>query len=255
MDTVDKGIAVGVGDLKGGTTQLEAIDIQLQDAACHRRLRHKMDRRLLPICAWVYLLNYLDRSNIGNAKILNSETHDSFLQSLGMSSAQYSITITLFSIAYAGFDVPANWILQRFFRSSIWFSLLFFCWGILTLSFAFLKNFASVVVIRFLIGTFEAGFYPGMVDDPTFCSNTGPRFNVASRACLLCLLLVPARGALTQNRHYRRKHDPVRCFWRLYRLRHRPHQPSSRSSRLVMVVHYRRGSHNRFSGLHPLPVA
>lgn len=143
-------------------TQL-ANESEQHDAARHRKLRHKIDRRLMPICAWVYLINYLDRSNIGNAKILNAETDDSFMQSLNLSANDFAMAITVFSIAYSVFDVPANFVLKHFFRPSLWFSVLFFCWGVLTLAFAFLKNYASVLVVRFFIGVLEAGFYPGML--------------------------------------------------------------------------------------------
>ena len=78
------------------------------DSKRNALLRRKIDLRMMPLCAWLYLLNYLDRSNIGNAKILNSETGDSFLQSTGMTARDYSITITLFAIAYSLFDVPSN---------------------------------------------------------------------------------------------------------------------------------------------------
>lgn len=131
------------------------------DAERHRLLRRKIDRHLMPICFWVYLINYLDRSNIGNAKILNSETGDSLLQSLNMSPNGYAVTVTLFAIAYSIFDVPANIVLKRFFRPSLWFGSLFFLWGVLTLASGFQKTYPSAVVIRFFIGALEAGFYPG----------------------------------------------------------------------------------------------
>ncbi|KAL6243467.1 hypothetical protein RBB50_009459 [Rhinocladiella similis] len=138
------------------------------DAERHRLLRRKIDRHLMPICFWVYLINYLDRSNIGNAKILNSETGDSLLQSLNMSPNGYAVTVTLFAIAYSIFDVPANIVLKRFFRPSLWFGSLFFLWGVLTLASGFQKTYPSAVVIRFFIGALEAGFYPGIVYYITF---------------------------------------------------------------------------------------
>jgi MFS family permease len=131
------------------------------DAKRHALLRRKIDRRMMPLCAWLYLLNYLDRSNIGNAKILNSETGDSFLQSTGMTARDYSITITLFAIAYSVFDVPSNWIMKRYVRPSVWLASLLFSWGLLTLGFAFVKNYSAVLGLRFVIGVFEAGFFPG----------------------------------------------------------------------------------------------
>ncbi|KAF2120999.1 major facilitator superfamily domain-containing protein [Lophiotrema nucula] len=138
------------------------------DPKAHRRLRHKIDRRLMPLCAWIYMLNYLDRSNIGNAKILNSETGDSFLQRLNMTAREYSIAITLFAIAYSAFDVPSNWVLKRYARPSYWLATLMLGWGILTLAFAFVKNYSAVLGVRFMIGLFEAGFYPGIVYLITF---------------------------------------------------------------------------------------
>ena len=157
--------ATDVVHLESGQDKVDEMKVQLanlsDDPKRHRRLRHKIDRRMMPLCAWLYLLNYLDRSNIGNAKILNSETGDSFLQSTHMSTNDYAITITLFAIAYSAFDVPSNWVLKRYVRPSYWLGSLLFGWGMLTLGFAFVKNYASVLVLRFLIGVFEAGFYPG----------------------------------------------------------------------------------------------
>ncbi|EXJ94483.1 hypothetical protein A1O1_02879 [Capronia coronata CBS 617.96] len=144
------------------------IQSSLHDAKSHRRLRHKIDRRLIPLCAWLYLLNYLDRSNIGNGKILNQETGDSLLQNLGMDGHKYSLVITLFALAYSAFDVPSNLILKRYVRPSYWLGFLCFGWGALTLGFAFLHSFAGAVVTRLFIGVFEAGFYPGIVYIITF---------------------------------------------------------------------------------------
>ncbi|KAL1303064.1 hypothetical protein AAFC00_006510 [Neodothiora populina] len=138
------------------------------DAKLHASLRRKIDRRLLPLFCWLYLLNYLDRSNIGNAKILNQETNDSFLQSTGMNASDFSITVTLFSISYFLFEIPSNWVLKRYVRPSIWLAALMGGWGILTLGFAFVKSYVPVVVVRFFIGVFEAGFFPGMIYVVTF---------------------------------------------------------------------------------------
>lgn len=135
----------------------------------HAHLRRKIDLRMMPLCAFLYLLNYLDRSNIGNAKILNQETGDSFLQSTNMTARDYSICITLFAIAYSIFDVPSNWVLKRYFRPSIWLAMLMGAWGLLTLGFAFVESYTAVLGLRFMIGVFEAGFFPGMFVAPCFC--------------------------------------------------------------------------------------
>ena len=131
-------------------------------AKMHRKLIRKMDWRILPLCAFIYLINYLDRSNIGNAKILNSETGDSLLQQTSMTANGYSLVVSLFAVAYTLFDVPSNWVMKRYVRPSRWLGTLFICWGALTLGFAAVKTYAAVVVLRFFIGVFEAGFFPGM---------------------------------------------------------------------------------------------
>jgi len=144
------------------TTNLDVKAVTVEyDAKYKKRLTRKVDMRLVPLCAFIYLLNYLDRTNIGNGKILNQETGDSFLQKTRMSSADYSLVLTIFGVAYTLFDIPANWIMKRYVRPSRWLGFLMLSWGILTLGFAWVKNLHTVIVLRFLIGVFEAGFFPG----------------------------------------------------------------------------------------------
>jgi MFS family permease len=130
-------------------------------AAYKKRLTRKIDMHLMPLCAFIYLLNYLDRSNIGNGKILNQETGDSFLQKTHMTTADYSLVLTIFGIAYSVFDVPSNFIMKRYVKPSHWLGFLMLCWGVLTLAFGFVKNLGTVIGLRFLIGVVEAGIFPG----------------------------------------------------------------------------------------------
>ena len=108
-----------------------------------------------------YLLNYLDRGNIGNSKLLNSETGDSLLQQTHMNNHQYAVAVSFFAAAYALFEVPSNYIMKRHVRPSRWLTFLLCGWGILTIGFAGVQNFTQVTVLRVLIGVFEAGFFPG----------------------------------------------------------------------------------------------
>ncbi|KEF63010.1 uncharacterized protein A1O9_00985 [Exophiala aquamarina CBS 119918] len=129
----------------------------------NRKLNRRLDIRILPLCCWVYLLNFLDRGNIGNSKVLNAETGDDLLQQTNMTADGYAITVTLFSLAYALFEVPSNWVMKHYIRPSLWLAILLFSWGALTIGFAGVQNYATVVALRFLIGVFEAGFFPGIV--------------------------------------------------------------------------------------------
>ncbi|RVX73877.1 hypothetical protein B0A52_02767 [Exophiala mesophila] len=104
-----------------------------------------------------------DRGNLGNSRVLNAETGDDLLSQTGMTADGYAITVTLFSLAYAIFEVPSNWVMKHYVRPSLWLAFLLFSWGALTIGHAGVHSYAAVVVIRFFIGVFEAGFFPGIV--------------------------------------------------------------------------------------------
>lgn len=139
----------------------DGTNIDSTDEKRNRLLNRRLDVRILPLCCWVHLLNFLDRGNIGNSKVLNSETGDDLLQQTNMTAMGYALTVTLFSVAYTIFEVPSNWIMKHYVRPSLWLGILLLAWGAVTISFAGVRNYATVVALRFLIGIFEAGFFPG----------------------------------------------------------------------------------------------
>lgn len=67
-----------------------------------------MDKRIIPLSAGIYLLCYLDRSNVGNAKTLNATTHHDLLSETNMSDYQYTISLMVFLVAYGLFEAPSN---------------------------------------------------------------------------------------------------------------------------------------------------
>ncbi|KAL5042504.1 hypothetical protein BDW71DRAFT_216953 [Aspergillus fruticulosus] len=113
--------------------------------------------RLLPMLVVLYLFAYIDKTNIGNAKI------EGLLPSLGMSGAQYNVALAIFFVPYVLAEVPSNIILNRCKRPSIYLGTLIFIWGVIMLCTGFIQNFDSLLAIRFLLGLFEAGFLPGAV--------------------------------------------------------------------------------------------
>lgn len=80
-----------------------------------------------------------------------------------MAANDYAITLTIFSLAYAIFEVPSNWVMKHYVRPSVWLAFLLGCWGAVTIGFAGVKNYPTVISLRLLIGIFEAGFFPGIV--------------------------------------------------------------------------------------------
>ncbi|KAJ8192960.1 hypothetical protein LV157_003275 [Aspergillus fumigatus] len=123
-----------------------------------KKVLRKVDMRLVPMFVLLYLVAYIDKTNIGNAKI------EGLLPSLHMDGLQYNIALSIFFIPYVlAEEVPSNIILNRLKRPSRYLGFLIFCWGVIMLCTGFVENFAGLVVIRFLLGLFEAGFLPGAV--------------------------------------------------------------------------------------------
>lgn len=145
------------------THEENALHEDVHDASQNKRLNRILDLRIIPLCCWLYLLNFLDRGNIGNARVLNQETGDDMLHQTRMTSTDYAITLSVFSLAYALFEVPSNWVMKHYVRPSAWLALLLGCWGAVTIGFAGVRNYATVLALRLLIGVFEAGFFPGIV--------------------------------------------------------------------------------------------
>ena len=138
-----------------GEPEITLDDNFVEDKPRSRRLVRRIDSRILPLCAFIYLLNYLDRGNIGNGKVLNEETGDSLVQQTGMTNQNYAVAVSMFSLAYALFEVPSNWIMKRYVRPSIWLGTLLACWGLFTIGFGGVQTYPQVVVLRFFIGVFE----------------------------------------------------------------------------------------------------
>ncbi|PFH62794.1 hypothetical protein XA68_11806 [Ophiocordyceps unilateralis] len=137
------------------------------DAGNEKRLVRKQDARILPLSAAIYFLCFLDRANMGNARILNSTTHDDMPSTTGMSYSQFDIALMVFFFSYALFEVPSNMLLKKL-RPSRWLAFLMFGWGAMTISLGGARTFTSVSALRFLLGVFEAGLFPGLVFYLTF---------------------------------------------------------------------------------------
>ncbi|KAL5337489.1 major facilitator superfamily domain-containing protein [Aspergillus crustosus] len=137
-------------------------------------LIRKQDLRILPLSAFIYLLCYLDRSNIGNAKVLNADTGNDLLTETGMSNYEFTIALMVFLIAYALFEVPSNYFLKKL-RPSRWIAFLMISWGATTIGLGGAKNYGQVTGIRFLLGVTEAGLFPGLVYYLTFWYRTSER--------------------------------------------------------------------------------
>ncbi|CAG8459909.1 11786_t:CDS:2 [Scutellospora calospora] len=121
-----------------------------------KKLLKKLDLRIIPLVTLLYTLSFLDRVNIGNAKLAHLE------RDLNLVGNEYNWSLGIFFIGYVIFEVPSNIALIKI-RPSIWISTLMLIWGIIMTCMAFAKNFSQLMVIRFLLGAFESGLFPGVV--------------------------------------------------------------------------------------------
>ncbi|KAF6831557.1 MFS transporter [Colletotrichum musicola] len=122
-----------------------------------KKVFHKVDVRLIPMLALLYLICHIDRANIGNAKI------EGMVEDLGMTGVQYNTVLSIFFIPYVLFEVPSNMILKKVKRPSVYLGGLTLAWGIVMTCTGLVRNFGSLMATRILLGTFEAGFFPGAI--------------------------------------------------------------------------------------------
>ncbi|KAL4801762.1 major facilitator superfamily domain-containing protein [Aspergillus unguis] len=121
-----------------------------------RKILWKLDTRILPVLALLFLCSFLDRTNVGNAKILGLE------DDLNISNHQYDIGLTVFYLFYVLSEVPSNLIIKKA-SPKIWLPALTAVWGIITMCLGFTRNFGGFVAVRALLGIAEGGLLPGMV--------------------------------------------------------------------------------------------
>ncbi|KAF2631609.1 MFS general substrate transporter [Macroventuria anomochaeta] len=120
-----------------------------------KKILRKMDWHLIPMLALLYLLSFLDRGNIGNAKI------EGLVETLGMSGAQYNWCLTVFFFTYAAFEVPSNLLLKKL-RPSIWLPTIMVAWGIVMTLMGIVQNYHGLLIARIFLGVTEAGLFPGV---------------------------------------------------------------------------------------------
>ncbi len=128
------------------------------------RVYAKVTLRLLPFLGLCYLIAYLDRVNVGFAKL-------HMLADLGMSEAAYGFGAGIFFIGYFLFEVPSNLALHRL-GARMWIARIMVTWGIISGAMAFVEPMAKGMGLeattvfyglRFLLGAAEAGFFPGVL--------------------------------------------------------------------------------------------
>ncbi|EXJ61414.1 uncharacterized protein A1O5_11729 [Cladophialophora psammophila CBS 110553] len=136
----------------------QIFEEEIEPSVGHRlekRIKRKLDLRLLPILSAIYTMALVDRTNLGGARIAGMD------EATGLDVGnRASVTILVFYIGYIVFEIPSNMVLKKV-GPAIWISALAAAWGLVTLGIGFSKNYQTVAVCRVLLGIFEAGMFPG----------------------------------------------------------------------------------------------
>ncbi|EEB91523.1 hypothetical protein MPER_10100 [Moniliophthora perniciosa FA553] len=141
-------------------SELEELGMSSKDAAqfdpsAEARLRTKIDFYVIPSVSLLYLFCFIDRANIGNARLAGFE------RDLKLEGYDYNIVLTIFYISYIIFEIPSTmackWIRPRWYIPTI--SLGF---GIRSICTTFVNNIYAASGVRFLLGIFETGMLPGI---------------------------------------------------------------------------------------------
>ncbi len=121
------------------------------DDAIYRRVTW----RLMPILLLCYIVAYLDRVNVGFAKL-------QMMEQLGFSDTVYGLGAGMFFIGYFIFEVPSNLILHKM-GARVWIGRIMITWGLLSSAMMFVSSPTMFYVMRFFLGAAEAGFFPGII--------------------------------------------------------------------------------------------
>ncbi|KAK4448865.1 major facilitator superfamily transporter [Podospora aff. communis PSN243] len=134
--------------------RVEAKSIPTSSSAAEARLRTKIDLYIIPTIMLLYLMNFIDRTNIGNAKIARMDFD------VGMVGYDYNMILSAFYIGYIAFELPAVALCKAIGPG--WFlPATSFLFGVCSIATAFIHTVPQAAAIRFLLGVFEAGMLPG----------------------------------------------------------------------------------------------
>jgi ACS family tartrate transporter-like MFS transporter len=165
-----------------------------------RQVLRKVTRRLLPFLGLLYFVNILDRVNISFARL------HTMLTDLNMSEQAYALGAGIFFVGYCLLEVPSNLILSRL-GARRWLARILVSWGLLSAGMMFVTGAWSFVLLRFLLGSAEAGFFPGVVLYLTYWFPARQRARAVAllmaAAPLVWVLGGPFSGALLELTHGR----------------------------------------------------
>jgi MFS family permease len=111
----------------------------------------KIDFRVIPFLCVLYLLAFLDRVNIANARSFG------LAKDLGLKTLEYNTALTMFFVPYIIFEIPSNIFLKRL-SPRVWLSGCMFMFGLVSVCQGLVSSYGGLLTTRFFLGVFEASF-------------------------------------------------------------------------------------------------
>lgn len=146
--------------MESGMADLPAAATGAQTLAAHEAIDENalyalVTRRLMPVLLVAFCIAYLDRINVGLAKL-------QMASDLGFSDAVYGFGAGIFYLAYAVFEVPSNLIMHRV-GARRWIARIAVSWGLVSMCMLFVRTPFSFYALRLLLGVAECGLFPGII--------------------------------------------------------------------------------------------
>ncbi|KAK8021586.1 hypothetical protein PG990_006724 [Apiospora arundinis] len=146
---------------RGGTV-LHVSELPMFDQKATKKLLRKLDWHLLPFMSLIYLLCFLDRTNIGNARL------DHLEQDLHLEGLQYNDCLAVLFPFYVAAEIPSNMMMKRL-RPSVWLTFIMVAWSACMIAQGFVKNYSGLMATRVFLGSFEGGLFPGVNYYVSYC--------------------------------------------------------------------------------------
>ncbi|CAO0795634.1 unnamed protein product [Mucor circinelloides] len=156
-----------------------------------KKLLKKLDWRIVPWVFCLYFLSVEDRSNVGYAMTMNKDQGHTLMDTAGLTAQQNNIGLGLFYVAYILFEVPSN-LMMAHVNPALWIARIMITWSIVTGCMAAISRPWHFYLLRFLLGVFEAGFWPGI----TFYNTLWYKPQEISTRIGVTYLAGPASGAV-----------------------------------------------------------
>lgn len=129
-------------------------DIYIDEAA-EKKLLRKLDMWIVPPVMLLYLLSFLDRVNIGNARLYGLE------EDLGLTGDQYQVAVSILFVTYILSELPSSLVIKKF-TPSRWLSFIMTSWGVVATLTGIVQSYGGLIACRLILGALEGGLFPGL---------------------------------------------------------------------------------------------